>query len=485
MRLAVAGLLLVAMGTPLHGQEGTEPLSLERAIQTALANSYDINAAEQGVRLADQQVRQAWANVLPDVSVNASYQRNLRVQQGFLPAIIFNPNASPDEVIPVRFGSDNTWQAGLQFTQPLFEYNVLIGLSAAGRFRSLENERMRGTTQGVVSAVRQAYLDALLAEENARLLENSVARVRQTLEETRALNRAGLSSDYDVLRLEVELGNLEPNLRRAENRVAEARRTLMIELGLEPSGRIALEGRLVEVNPDSIEANSPENRALLALTGMAWSTAPRFDDLYTVALRRRSTLRQQRLNIDVEQARMMSIKAEYVPKLSLFSNYNILAQENGSPTFFGDANTRTTSAVTGISISVPLFQGFSRDARVQQSHATMEQDQARLARAEKEVENELRTTLDQLEEALLRVRSQRRAVAQATRGFEIASAEYREGVGSQLQVTDAESALRQSEFNYAQAVYDYLIARVRLDAAVGTVPTAAGELASLTEDRED
>ena len=59
-----------------------------------------------------------------------------------------------------------------------------------------------------------------------------------------------------------------------------------------------------------------------------------------------------------------------------------------------------------------------------------------------------------------------------------ASAEYREGIGSQLQVTDAELALRQSEFNYAQAVYDYLTTRARLDAAAGTVPTAAGDISS-------
>ncbi len=79
--------------------------------------------------------------------------------------------------------------------------------------------------------------------------------------------------------------------------------------------------------------------------------------------------------------------------------------------------------------------------------------------------------------------SQRRAVAQAQRGFDIVSTEYREGVGSQLQITDAENALRESEFNYARAVYDYLVARTTLDAAIGTVPVAAGELAVRVNDR--
>ena len=57
----------------------------------------------------------------------------------------------------------------------------------------------------------------------------------------------------------------------------------------------------------------------------------------------------------------------------------------------------------------------------------------------------------------------------------IASAEYREGIGSQLQVTDAEVALRQAQFNYAQAIYDFLTARAQLELALGLVPERPGE----------
>jgi outer membrane protein TolC len=78
--------------------------------------------------------------------------------------------------------------------------------------------------------------------------------------------------------------------------------------------------------------------------------------------------------------------------------------------------------------------------------------------------------MDQSRESHDRVVAQRRAVSQAERGYEIARTEYRAGLGSQLQVTDAELALRETEFNYAQAVYDYLTAQAQLDAAIGVVP---------------
>jgi outer membrane protein len=84
----------------------------------------------------------------------------------------------------------------------------------------------------------------------------------------------------------------------------------------------------------------------------------------------------------------------------------------------------------------------------------------------------VKSVLEQAEEARERAQGQRLAVAQAGRGFEIARAQYREGLSSQLELTDAEVALRQSEYNYAQAVYDYLVFRARLDEAVGRVPMA-------------
>ena len=77
-----------------------------------------------------------------------------------------------------------------------------------------------------------------------------------------------------------------------------------------------------------------------------------------------------------------------------------------------------------------------------------------------------------MSEARERADAQRLAVRQAQRGFDIARAQYREGLAGQLELTDSEVALRQSEFNYAQAVYDYLVARARLDQSVGSVPLA-------------
>ena len=472
--VVAAALGLTARPAAAQTEPERETYSLRRAIQVGLANSRTLEDAEYGVEVARQQVKEAWGSFLPDISASMSYSRNLLLQEIFLPAEFLG--GEPGELRPIKVGTDNTWTAGFDVSQPLFEYGVVTGVGAAARFRSLQEEVVRGTTQQVVTTVRQAYFDALLAREELRVTEESIDRVRQNLDETRSLFRAGLVSEYDVLRFDVELANVEANLERAQNRVTAAERALLVEMGLDPDVRIELEGQLNEVDPDDVDRNSLENRDLMLLAGLPQAGDEDVDVLIGSALRRRSDLRQIRSTIQLEGARVNIEKSEFFPKLTLFSNYNILAQEDGSPNFFGELdNQRTKTAAAGLRVEVPIFRGFGRFARVNQARAAMRQTETRLERAEQETLNQVRSLFDAAREARARARSQRRAVEQALRGYEIASAEYREGVGSQLQVTDAEVALRQSEFNYAQAVYDHLSARAQLELAVGLVPEVAGE----------
>lgn len=455
-----------------------QTVSLGRAINLALTNSPVLDAAEYGLRAANQQVREAWGTLLPDISASASYQRNLKLQQIFLPARFLDPTAPAGAVTPITVGSDNNWNATLSATQKLFEVGAFIGVGAAGRYKELQSEIVRGTAQQVVTGVRQAYFDALLAEEQVSLLEQSIARVEATLADARARHQAGLASEYDVLRFEVQLTNLQANVEQARNQAAAGKRQLLVEIGLDLDTPIALEGKLDQMRLDDPRANEAANREILALAGGAAMVDQPYDELLRTAYSRRSDLRQLESQVSLQDAYAGVQRADFFPKLSLFSNYNIAAQQDGSPDFFGGPNSRVTTAAAGVRVEIPVFRGFSRAARLQQAEATKHQDEARLEQAKLQTRQDVRTLHDNVREAQHRAAAQRAAVNQAQRGFQIATAEYAQGVGSQLQVTDAEVALRESQFNYARAVYDYLSARARLDLALGLVPDRAGAATS-------
>ena len=469
--------LLLAGGAPAASAQVPDRVTMADAIAEALDRNTAVRQARASVQVADGQVREAWATVLPDINATASYQRNFLVQENFLPAFIFDPGAPPDSLIGVKFGAENNWFAGFTVSQPLFQVDAFIGVGAAGRYRALERERARGAIQQVVTEVRRRYFEVLAALELVRLNQSSVTRVRATLAETQARYRAGLTSEYDVLRFEVQLANLEPQLRRAQDAVRSTTRTLLIAMGRDTDGAVEVVGSLAEMNVVNLDENSPDNAALIALSGPSLRYAD-LDSVFATALAERTDVRQAELGISVEQARLKAERAQLFPKVSLFGAYNFAAQDAGSPNFFGENTTQSSWA--GLRIELPIFRGFRESARMQQARAYIDQNRASLELAREQLVNELRTLVDAIAETQARVVSQNRAVAQAQRGFEIASAEYREGLGSQLQITDAELALQESEYNYAQAVFEHLIARSNLDAALGTVPDdvdVVGELA--------
>ena len=458
-------------GTGWEGTEGETrvvTLSMGEAVRTALRQSLDIQDAYLALEEANERVSEAWSGVMPSIDFSGTYTRNIAPAVSFLPAQFFG--GEEGDYVKVQFGQDNAWASTFSLDQPIFQAQAFIGVGAASRYQSLQEEVLRGRAQTLVTRVRVAYYGLLLAQEDLRLITESVDRVRQSLEETRALNRAGIASDYDVLRLEVELANLEPNLRRTENAVLQARRQLAIDLNMEDLEGLEVSGSLASMDLENPEANEEANREILTMGRMDLVLSTGVEETLDAAMEARSDLKQLELTEDLRTAELRVEQAEYFPRISFFGNYAINAQQNGSPDFFGNERQRATSKAVGISVSLPIFTGLSRDARIDQKRALLNQARNQTILARLQAEGSVKSYREQAQEALSRADGQQLAVEQARRGFEIASAQYREGLSSQLEQRDAEVALRQSEFNYAQAVYDYLVAQARLDEAVGHVP---------------
>ena len=449
-------------------------LTLAEAVANALEDNGGLDNARWQLAAAQAQAREAWGSIMPTVDVNATFTRNLDIPTNFLPAIIFDPDAEPGELIGVQFGSDNQWFAQARATQPLFNASAFLGVGAADRFETLQQEMVRGQAQQVATQTRLRYYEVLLADEQLRLTRNSLARVEQVLDETRKLNQAGMASEYDVLRLEVERSNLLPNAARADNAAEAARRSLAVAMGEESLDGVELAGSLLTVElpamPDREAVALGEVTTDLLLDRGVIAEVMAAPAVLEIAMVQRSELRQLRLTRELRETERKVEISQYLPKVSVFGTWTVSGQGNDDLVFFGDSAQRYDARALGVEVSVPLFSGFQRPARVSRLTAVVQQVDAQLELAEDQAENEVKTLLDQVREAYDRAVAQRRAVQQATRGYEIARREYRAGIGSQLQVTDAELALRQSEFNYAQSVYDYLTAQARLDAAIGVVP---------------
>ncbi len=430
-------------------------LSVDDVVRLALERSRDLHAAAEDLAEARAQASETWGQVWPQVSASASYVRNISPAVSFVPARVFDATAAADEFISLQFGADNSWQSAIRVEQALFDPALLVSTNAAERFERLQVEVLRGRTQEVATRVRLLCYELLLRAQEVRLTERSLERVRQALAETEARSRAGMATAYDALRLQVELANLQPAQLRARNAVAAAQRQLAVELDLEAPRRL----RLTQTGALTDTLHFP------ALTAVADST----EIFVGLALVQRSDMRQLEQLVTLRQTQVRLEQVDYLPTVSLFGSWDVQAQQNGSPDFFGTELSRATSKLAGVSLRLPLFTGLQRNARVHQRQAVHRQARTQLQLGRDQAAAQVRDLLASLLESGAREHAQRRAVAQAGRGYEIAMARYQKGVGSRLEMTDAEMALRQSEFNHAHAAHDVLTTRARLDFAVGRV----------------
>ena len=475
-RLIAPALLffLSLAGVCAHSQTlpGSGALPLRTAVEIALVNNVQILAASSSVRIAEQQVREVQSGVYPQVSAEASYLRSL----GSLSQRVI-PDQDPVIESDTANAPDNVWTASLKLNQTVIDFRVFAGFAAAGHLVSLRGEERRGAAHQVVDLVRQSYFDVLLAAEQEALTEQSIARVRQTLRETRARHGEGFASDDELLRAEVQFTNLETRLILARNRVVAARGRLLVAIGVDPLQPVAVSGSLSELQLAPGARNSAGNADLLAATGAVALAAMTEEELRQAAFTLRSDLRQWRIGVTLGEKQVEVQEREALPLIRAFGSVDFRVADNDEDDVFGSRIPMSDrysqwdlSASAGLSIQVPVFSGFGRLSRLEQRREELRRTSDGLRHAEREMVNQIRTLAAALREARARAASQRVAIVQSERGYEIATARYRAGVGSQFEVVAAETTLREAEFNYAQAVYDYLSTASRLELATGQVP---------------
>ncbi|MDZ7718817.1 MAG: TolC family protein [Balneolaceae bacterium] len=477
--------LLIGLGftSPAEAQSVTQAedtlsqtLNLEQAIQIALANNTQMKRALLSIRDADQQVRIAWSNVMPEVAASANYTRNLEVPVNFIPAVIFNPEADPNELTPVAFGTDNNWQGGLSVSQTIFSGQAFVGISSSEVYKAAQSENLRATSQGIVTQTRVAYHQVLIAKEQVTLIQEQIDRIEKNLEDTRIRFEEGFVDEYAVLQLEVQLGNIQPQLTTAQFAVDTAKRELLDVLGLPLHLPIDVEGNLSKLDIFSASAESPENRSLKKIDKNVPIQLNKDSLLTRQAFELRGDLRVLDVQQQLQDRQLKAQRSQYLPSLS--ANYNLqwTASQPGSPQFFGTEDQRARSQTIMLNLQIPIFQGFSRDASIQQTKIQLKDLELQENQTRRTAQKEILSAQQSIEEAFETIEAQQQVLKQARRGYERAEARYQNGVGTQQELNDADLQLRQAENSYSQTVFNYLNAKAQYDQALGLVPFVGKEV---------
>ncbi|MEL7121199.1 MAG: TolC family protein [Bacteroidota bacterium] len=427
--------------SPLAGQQAAA-FSLEEAIDYAWQNSNTIKNAQLNIKDAEERIKESRSIGLPKLNAEVSYQRYLEIPVQALPEAFIPPPSTPGEEVPteIAFLLRNNINIGINLDAMLFDASYFTGLKASKAYRQYVRADLQVQQTNVKNNVIDAYLPALLVAENLKLLDNNISNLEKLLFETQELYKAGFVEQLDVDRLELSLSNLKTERENA------ARQKELVINGLK------------------LAINYPTDQPLDISETLTDFLADVSDE--ELAGQFDVTTRQEvglvDLGVYLNDLNIELNKVNYLPSLRLFGAYQQTYQGNTSEDGFW-----APTAFIGVRANFPIFDGLAKGAKIQR--ATIERENAKNQRAD--LVNGLNTELTNARisyvNAQKRVADQEKNLGLAQRIYDTTQIKYREGVGSSLEVNQAEQSLYSAQGNLVQAKYDLLTAKVLLDRALG------------------
>jgi len=422
---------LLALSLPLPAQAETHTMTLDQAVERGLEENRDIAIARERLAEIKGIKGEARAQGLPQLTGVGLYQRMWRKPQ----VVLGN--------VAVRMGANNTVQAGVEFDQLLWDGGRVIKAVRAARTEEARGiENIRDAEAQVRYQVKETFYSILYTDKMIAVLNRQLGTLRQHLGAIRTRFSQGVDSDYALLRQQVEVSNIEPQLidakRNRELLVNGMKVILAIpqEDDFEPSGSFDYRAQAV----------------------------PHIEDLMERARLARPDLMAEKLRVKSLEQGVGVERAAYWPQL----NFNTTFQWQGlSDDWRIGGNERNDSLSSAVNLSWPIFDGLKTHSRVQQAKARLYQQQWMTSKFEDTVLKEVRDDYEILKRAQEMLRSQQQSLALARKATAIAGERFEAGLMSQIELNDTITAQAQAEQQFLQASVECLVSEAALEKAVG------------------
>lgn len=469
--------------------QGARPLSLEEALILAEKTSEQLTIARSAIERAGGEQIRARSERYPQLSATVSYDRALASEFSGLftdsgtgtpcAPFVADPAAGVETRLAeleravdcgatgapaddglgnfedLPFGRKNTYRVNLAFSQLLYSGGRLEALGAiAGAARENAEFALTSTRAQVLLDVVRAYYDAALGERLLEIAEATYAQAEATYAQTRLGFEAGSQPEFEVLRAQVARDTQRPTIirRRSERDIALLRLRQMLELP--PGEPIVLTTPL-----DGETLPPPEPFAAGVMTAAEKPAA----DIG------RATVRQAETAVRISEASVEVARAQRKPTASLTSSYGEVAYPSGALPGFGDFRRNWT---IGANVQMSILNGGRLRADELIARADVQESKARLLQARELALVDNQTAYEELKAAQASWEASAGTIQQARRAYEISELRYREGVSTQLELSDARLLLEQAQALRAQAARDLQVARARVallpDLPVGT-----------------
>ena len=484
--LTVAASLLFLSPSALRAQTvvsastaGAMPLTLAEALKLGTGASETIGLAQAGAQRAHGQQYQARSALMPQLSTSLNWTKTLQNQfqaisrksgsgsSGNGGGSDTSSNAS--NPLTKIFASPYTTSFAITGTQPLFTGGrATANIRAANIGRESADIGISSAKAQVQLDVTQAYYDAVLADRLVQIAESSLVQSERTLRQVQLTRSVGSASEFELIRARVTRDNQRPSwLQSRTNRdLAYVRLHQLLNLPLDRP--LALTDGIVEAAaPTSTNAPAAPITTVnvtpadvLTIDPSVRAEVTRVLATTDTASTERAPVRQAMKSVEQAQQQLRATKAQRLPTISATTNYQRLAYpNNGLPASFGDFFPNWTA---GVGVSFPFFTGGRVRGDLLAAEATVKEAQLRLQQTQEGASLDARQSVAQLEQAEAAWQASVGTAEQATRSYDIAEVRFREGISTQIELSETRVQLQQALANRAKAARDLQVARVRL-----------------------
>ena len=421
-------------------QPGTYAFNLANCIQYGLAHQNDVVNARLDVQFSQEQIREATGKLLPHADVNASFTDNLKLATSLIPDIA---NGNYDQKIPVQFGTRYASSVTGQVNQTIFNSDYFLGLKASKVYGGLAEKSYKRTEIDTRVAITKAYYAVLASEENIRLAKSNMAQLEKTLSDTKARYDVGIAERVDMDRIQVSYNNVVTDIETQIRLLVYATQLLKFQMGMPQESKLDLTETVQNLNVDAFIADTVDYQ-------------PQDRVEYDI----------QTTQIALNELSLKSKKLGFLPSLNGYVNYGW----NYFSTNFGDLyKTGFGASALGVTLAWPIFSGTERIHQIRQNRITLQQSQNDLNYLGQQIKLEVSNANTQFLNNRDRFVTQKTNMALTQGIYDRIVLKFEQGVATSLDVTSAESELKQAQIDYVQALLNTLISKTDLDKAMGKI----------------
>lgn len=418
----------------------TYAFNLEQCINYAYEHQTTMLNAAIDQKIADAKVKETIGIGLPQISATADLKDFLKVPTSLLPGEFFN---QPGTYVPVKFGVKYNSSLGATINQLIFDGSYLVGLQASKTYKELSQKAFNRTQIETNVAVTKAYYMVLVSNKQLDLLNANVSQLKQQLDQTTALFDNGFAEKIDADRLRVIYNNLLTEKQNIERSLGVGITTLKFQMGMPVTDRLVLSGSIEDIKLDKTAFNKD-------------STAYANRIEYSLA----------QTAIKLNQLDLKRYKSQYLPSLSAFGSGSYNYQNDNFKDLYDQS---FPTVLVGLQLNVPIFSGGQRYQRVKQAEFAVKKSQNELFQAKNAINLDIENSITNYTNSINSLESQQSNLNLANEVLRVTKIKYEQGVGSSIEVTQAQTALKEAENNYINALYNALVSKVDTEKATGLI----------------